>query len=99
MTLRQRRRPRAARGTFEELAARYVTEYSKKKNKSWQQAEKLVQRNLLLRLGKLQADKVTRSDVKAAIAAMLTGNLPRSRSRAPPKSSRSTRLGEVVTSC
>ncbi|UVO32269.1 Arm DNA-binding domain-containing protein [Bradyrhizobium arachidis] len=49
------------RGTFEELAARYVEEYAKKKNKSWPQAQKLVARNLLPRLGKLQADKVTRA--------------------------------------
>ncbi|MBR0847116.1 integrase family protein [Bradyrhizobium diazoefficiens] len=58
------------RGTFEELAARYVSEYSSKKNKSYKQAEKLVQRNLLPRIGKLQADKVNRADIKAAIAAI-----------------------------
>ena len=64
------RKAERGRGTFEELAARYVEEYAKKKNKSWKQAEKLVSRNLLPRLGKLQADRVTRSDIKAAINAI-----------------------------
>ena len=35
------RKAERGRGTFEELAARYVTEYAKKKNKSWQPTEKL----------------------------------------------------------
>jgi integrase len=56
-------------GTFEELYAQYL-EYAKKKNKSWHQAEKLVRRNLLPRWGKLKASSITRSDVKAAVAAI-----------------------------
>lgn len=58
------------RGTFEELSARYVAEHSSKRNKSWKQAERLVQRNLLPRIGKLQAHLVTRADIKAAITAI-----------------------------
>ena len=42
-------------GTFAELAARYVESYAKKRNKSWRQADTLVQRYLLPRWGKLQA--------------------------------------------
>ena len=42
-------------GTFAELAGRYVEHYAKKHNKSWQQADALVQRYLLPRWGKLQA--------------------------------------------
>jgi integrase len=57
------------KGTFEELAARYVNEYAKKKNKSWQKTESLVGKNLLPKWGKLKADAITRSDVKAIMAA------------------------------
>ena len=46
------------------LAARHL-KYAKGKNKSWQQADKLVKRYLLQRWGKLQAASITRSDVKA----------------------------------
>lgn len=60
---------RAARGqgTFEELANRYVEEYAKKRNRSWQQAAGLVRRHLLPRWAKMQADAVSRQDVKTAI--------------------------------
>jgi integrase len=53
--------------TFEDLATRYVTEYAKRKNKSWDQADKLVRRHLLSRWGKQQAASITRRDVKTAI--------------------------------
>jgi integrase len=54
-----------SKGTFEELATRYVEEYAKRKNKSWKQADALVRRHLLPRWGKLQAADISRSDVKA----------------------------------
>jgi integrase len=54
-------------GTFAELAQRYVEEYAKKKNRSWQQADYLVQKHLLPRWGRLSAKSITRSDVRAAI--------------------------------
>jgi Arm DNA-binding domain len=56
-----------SKGTFEELATRYVEVYAKHKNKSWKQADALVRRHLLPRWGKLQAADVSRSDVKAMI--------------------------------
>jgi integrase len=58
---------RAARSadTFAELSERYLNEYAKRKNKSWKQAEKLVNRNLLPRWGKLPAATITKADVKA----------------------------------
>jgi len=61
---------RAARftGTFSELAGRYVEEYSKRKNRSWIQADRLVRRNLVPAIGKLPAAEITRADIKAAIA-------------------------------
>ena len=62
------RRAERSRGTFEELAARYVEEYAKRKNKSWKQADALVRRHLIQRWGKLQAADVSRSDVKAMMA-------------------------------
>jgi integrase len=55
-------------GTFAEIANRYVTEYSKKRNKSWQQAEALVRRNLLPAWGSLPVQSITRADVRKAMA-------------------------------
>lgn len=60
---------RAARGqgTFKELATRYVDEYSKRRNRSWQQADALIRRHLIPRWAKLQSNTITRQDVKTAI--------------------------------
>jgi integrase len=58
-------RAERGRGTFEELAERYVEQCAKKNNKSWKQADALVRRHLLPKWGKLQAHAVTRADVKA----------------------------------
>ena len=52
------------------MAARYVTEYASKKNKSWRQAESLVTRYLVPRWGQLDIGSIRRPDVKAAIAAV-----------------------------
>jgi integrase len=53
-------------GTFAELAERYVEEYAKKKNKSWQHTrDKLVRPHLIPRWGKLDAKSITRADVRA----------------------------------
>ena len=43
------------------------TDYAKVHNKSWQQAAKLVTRNLLPHWGKLPAASISRADVKAAL--------------------------------
>ena len=59
-----------SRGTFEELAARYVADYAQKRNKSWKQADTLVRRYLIPRWGKLQAADISRADVKAAMTAI-----------------------------
>ena len=56
-----------SRGTFEELATRYLEEHAKRHNKSWRQADALIRRHLLLRWGKLQAASISRSDVKAVM--------------------------------
>src|SRR5262249_23003421 len=55
-------------GTFADLAQRYVEQYAKRRNKSWQQSAYLVERYLLPRWGKLQASTITRSDIKAVMA-------------------------------
>jgi integrase len=62
---------RAERGadTFGDLAARYL-EYSKRKNKSWRQAERLVRKYLLPRWSKLPAADIGRSDVRVTIASV-----------------------------
>jgi integrase len=63
----ERRAERGA-GTFAELAEKYVELYSKRRNKSWQQADGLVRRYLLPRWAKLPAKDISRADVRAAIA-------------------------------
>src|SRR6516225_4438651 len=55
-------------GTFAELASKYVEQYAKKHNKSWQQADALVDRFAIPKWGKLQASSVTRADVKQMMA-------------------------------
>jgi integrase len=64
------RKAERGKGTFEELATRYVEQYAKKKNKSWMQADKLVKKHLIPRWRLLQSTDITRSDVKSAIAAI-----------------------------
>src|SRR6516165_1124651 len=68
---------RAARGanTFAELGERYREEYARKKNKSWQQADYLVRRYLLPAWGKLSAESITRSDVRAVIGKIVGPSL------------------------
>ena len=58
------------RGSFEQVAGRYLEEHAKKKNKSWRQADALVSKYLLPRWGKLDIGSIKRADVKAAIAAI-----------------------------
>src|SRR5262249_53689433 len=56
-------------GTFAELAERYVEEYAKKNNKSWEHTRnKLVVPHLLPRWGKLDAKSLTRADVRALMS-------------------------------
>jgi integrase len=63
----ERRAERGA-GTFAEMASRYVEEYAKKRNKSWQQADALVRRYLLPAWGSLVANTITRADVRAVMS-------------------------------
>jgi hypothetical protein len=64
------RKAERSKGTFAELAASYVEQYSKRKNKSWKQAETLVRKYLLPRWGKLPADAIARTDVKSAMVSI-----------------------------
>jgi integrase len=71
------RKAQRSRGTFEELATRYVEEYAKRRNRSWKQADALIRKHLLPRWGKLQAASIARSDVKTMmgrIAAPVVAN-------------------------
>jgi integrase len=61
------RRAQRMAGTFQELAKRYVEDYAKRKNKSWQQADALVRRYLVPKWGNLQASAISRADVRAAV--------------------------------
>src|SRR5262245_38582863 len=58
------------RGSFEQVAARYVEEHARKRNKSWRQADALVRKYLLPRWAKLDIGSIRRADVKATIAAI-----------------------------
>jgi integrase len=58
------------RGSFEQVATRYLEEHAKKRNKSWRQADALVRKYLLPRWGKLDIGSIRRADIKAAIAAI-----------------------------
>jgi Arm DNA-binding domain len=61
------RQAHRSKGTFEELCERYVHEYAKKKNRNWQQGDRLIRKHLLPRWGKLHATTITRSDVKGGV--------------------------------
>jgi integrase len=62
------KRAERGKGTFAELATRYVTEHAQRRNRSWAQPDALVRRHLIPKWGKLQADAITRADVKAMMA-------------------------------
>jgi hypothetical protein len=62
------KRAERGKGTFAELATAYVDQYAKANNKSWKQPDALVRRHLVPKWGKLQADAITRTDVKAMMA-------------------------------
>jgi integrase len=55
-------------GSFAELHERYLNEHAKRHNRSWSQADKLIKKNVLPRLGKLSAPTVTREDIKKLLA-------------------------------
>lgn len=62
------KRANRSKGTFAEIATRYVQEYAARNNKSWKQPDALVRRHLIPAWGKLQAAAVTRADVRALMA-------------------------------
>src|SRR5215471_5963909 len=47
-------------GTFAELTQKYLEQYAKKRNKSWQQSDALIRRHVLPHWGKLEAKSITR---------------------------------------
>src|SRR6185369_16713984 len=51
--------------SFAQIAERYLNEDHKKRNKSWEQHEYIVQKYLLPEWGKLHAKAIARSDVRA----------------------------------
>jgi integrase len=64
------KRAERSHGTFAEIASRFVEQYAKKKNKSWEQGEKLVHKYLLPPWGRLDANTIKRSDVRAVMDKM-----------------------------
>jgi len=61
------KRAERSKGTFAELHQRYLTEHAKKHNKSWKQADALIRRHVIPKLGKLSAAGITRDDVKTML--------------------------------
>jgi len=57
-------------GTFAELAQKYLEQYAKKRNKSWKQSDALIRRHVLPHWGKLEANSITRADVKTLMRGM-----------------------------
>jgi integrase len=57
-----------SRNTFAVIAARYVEEHSKRKNKSWRQGSTLITRYALPHWADRDASTITRSDVRAMLA-------------------------------
>jgi integrase len=64
------KRARRLVDTFGELAARYVEEHAKKRNRSWRQADALVWHHLLPLWGSLPAGEITRADVRTMMRAI-----------------------------
>jgi integrase len=64
------KRAERSSGTFAELVTRYIEEHAKKHNRSWKQANALLQRFAVKRWGKLQASSITRDDVKALFSSI-----------------------------
>jgi len=60
-----------SKGTFKELADRYVNEWAKRRNKSWKRTDDLVRKHLCTKWGNLPADAITRADVKMLMAGLL----------------------------
>lgn len=65
----ERRQARDA-DTFAALHARYVREWSSRRNKSWRQADGIVRRVLIPRWGRLKARAITRADVRAVVGSI-----------------------------
>jgi integrase len=61
------RRAERGRGSFEEVHSRYLEQHAKKKNRSWAQADKLVQRFLIPKWGKLDVTTIARADVRQLV--------------------------------
>jgi integrase len=51
-------------GTFAELHQRYLEEWAKRHNKSWQQADRLIRVYVLKKWAKLSANHISRADVR-----------------------------------
>jgi integrase len=61
------RRAERGRGSFADVHFRYLEQHAKKRNRSWQQADKLVRRFLIPRWGRLDIGSITRADVRHLI--------------------------------
>jgi integrase len=58
------------RGSFAEIAQRYVEQHAKRRNKSWGQADALVTKYLTPRWARLDIGTIRRADIRSAIAAI-----------------------------
>ena len=63
-------------GTFEELAERYREDFSKRRNKSWAQADALVRKYLLSEWGRRKARDINRGDVRTVFNRLTDDGTP-----------------------
>lgn len=63
-------------GTFEDLATRYLNEHAKRKNRSWEQAEWLIDRHVLPGWKHRWAADIRRSDVRQMFRELTEGSGP-----------------------
>ena len=56
--------------TFASLHGQYVNLHARKRNRSWQKSEALIQRHALPRLGRMKVADVTRRDINLVLAAL-----------------------------
>ena len=62
--------------TFAELAERYLEEYAKPNKRSWTRDKEILDRDVLPKIGRLRANKVTRADVRELLRGIVARGAP-----------------------
>ncbi len=62
--------------TFGEMASQWLEVYAKQRRKSWRESERILNHDILPRLGNLKADDITKRNVSAAVGAVMARGSP-----------------------